>query len=254
MPIFRLSSSSAWSALPLYSSASNCALQRVALELLVQLGRGDRLALLRLDLLRHALERLEGALVAHPGHRLLDALLRLGPLGPRDEDVLLALRLLDLVVELPQRALELLGLGAVLHPGLVQLLGALQRLVVARAAPAWRGRRGPPAPPASRGAPSPPPACCSASASACSFFSSAIARGHLLLRLGQLRLHVDDQLVQHLLRVLGLADQVVDVGPEHRRDTIPDAHATQASRKGASAVKCEASASVMESKLASNSL
>src|SRR5688500_16627605 len=37
----------------------------VARELLLDLGRGDCLPLVGLDLLRHALERLEGALVRH---------------------------------------------------------------------------------------------------------------------------------------------------------------------------------------------
>ena len=39
--------------------------QIVGLELLLQLRCGERLALDRLDLFRHALERLEGALVVH---------------------------------------------------------------------------------------------------------------------------------------------------------------------------------------------
>ena len=81
--------------------------QRVAGEILVHFGRGDELALLVLDLLRHALERLEGALVGDRAHRLLNALVGLGPLLTRDQDVLLALGLFDLVVELTQRRLEL---------------------------------------------------------------------------------------------------------------------------------------------------
>jgi hypothetical protein len=35
--------------------------------------------------------------------------------------------------------------------------------------------------------------------------------GHLLLGLRQLRAHVDENLVQHLLRILGGGDEIVDV-------------------------------------------
>src|SRR5512141_2687050 len=63
--------------------------QLVALELLLELGGGDGLPLLALDLLLHPLEALEGGLVAHPRHRLLDALLRFGAARAGDEDVLL---------------------------------------------------------------------------------------------------------------------------------------------------------------------
>src|SRR5213593_2881033 len=48
----------------------------IAREVLVHLGRRDQLALLVLDLLGHALERLEHALVADRGHGFLDALVR----------------------------------------------------------------------------------------------------------------------------------------------------------------------------------
>jgi len=50
--------------------------------------------------------RLEGARIAQAAHRLLDGPLRLGALLSRDEHVLLALGLFDLVVEHAQRALE----------------------------------------------------------------------------------------------------------------------------------------------------
>src|SRR2546429_8126733 len=93
----------------------------IAREVLVHLGRRDQLALLVLDLLGHALERRERALVADRGHGFLDALVRLGALLPRDQDVLLALRLLDPIVQLAERQLELLGFLAMLHPRLVQL-------------------------------------------------------------------------------------------------------------------------------------
>src|SRR5690242_2615492 len=49
----------------------------IAREVLVHLGRRDQLALFVLDLLGHALERLEHALVADRGHGFLDALVRL---------------------------------------------------------------------------------------------------------------------------------------------------------------------------------
>src|SRR2546422_10217395 len=104
--------------------------ERITREVLVHLGRGDQLALLVLDLLGHALERLEHALVADRGHGFLDALVRLGALLPRDQDVLLALRLLDPIVQLAERQLELLGFLAMLHPRLVQLHRALRVLVV----------------------------------------------------------------------------------------------------------------------------
>src|SRR3989454_2986244 len=102
----------------------------IAREVLVHLGRRDQLALLVLDLLGHALERLEHALVADRGHGFLDALVRLGTLLPRDQDVLLAFRLLDPIVQLAERQLELLGFLAMLHPRLVQLHRALGVLVV----------------------------------------------------------------------------------------------------------------------------
>src|SRR3989442_7040378 len=104
--------------------------QRVSGEILVHLGCGDELALLVLDLLGHPLERLEHAPVADRGHRLLDPLVRFGALGARDQDVLLALRVLDSIVELAQRQLQLLRLFPVLDPRLVQLHGRLRVLVV----------------------------------------------------------------------------------------------------------------------------
>src|SRR4029077_18336811 len=46
--------------------------------------------------------------------------------------------------------------------------------------------------------------------------------------------HVDDQLVQHLFRVLGAIDQVVDVGPDQRRETVKDSHENPRCAGGAS--------------------
>src|SRR5229473_1107068 len=99
--------------------------QGITREILVHLGGGDQLALLVLDLLRHPLERFEGALVRNRPKGLLNAFVRLGPLLARDQDVLLTLRFFDLVVQLPQRALELFSLLAVLDPCVVQLHGVL---------------------------------------------------------------------------------------------------------------------------------
>src|SRR5213592_2179495 len=106
--------------------------QRVARQILVHLGRRDELALFVLDLLRHLLERLERALVADRRHRFLNALVRLGTLLARDQDVLLALGFLDPIVELAQRDLELVRFLAVLDPRIVQLQGGLRVLVVAQ--------------------------------------------------------------------------------------------------------------------------
>ena len=106
-PIRCLSSSSCWSELPLYSSASNCRARWSPENSSLISAAASALRSCGLDLLGHPLERLEGALVGHPGHRLLDPLLGLRPLGPRHQDVLLPLGLFDLVVELAQRELEL---------------------------------------------------------------------------------------------------------------------------------------------------
>src|SRR2546426_5856818 len=181
--------------------------ERIAREILVHLGRRDQLALLVLDLLGHALERLEHALVAHRRHRLLDALVRLGALLPGDQDVLLALRVLDPVVQLAERQFELLGLLAVFHPRLVQLHGALRVLVVAQQGllrqvvpPLLHRQHGPALP-----------------VLGALLFRVHLrrepllirdGRRHLLLRLCQLTPHVADQLVQHLFRILGAIDPV----------------------------------------------
>src|SRR5690606_26876538 len=70
--------------------------------------------------------------VGEPGHRLVDALLRLRALLLRDEEVLLALGLLDLVVQLAQRALELLGLHRLALPGLLERCSAAGVLLLAQ--------------------------------------------------------------------------------------------------------------------------
>src|SRR5437773_2352150 len=197
--------------------------QRVARQILVHLGRRDELALFVLDLLRHLLERLERALVADRRHRFLNALVRLGTLLARDQDVLLALGFLDPIVELAQRDLELVRFLAVLDPRIVQLQGGLRVLVVAQqrllrqvVAPFLDGQHGALLPVLGG-----------------LFLLVDLGRQpllvgdrrrNLLLRLGQLGPHVDDQLVQHLLGVLSAGDQVVDVRPDERRETVKDSH------------------------------
>src|SRR6185503_1685320 len=106
--------------------------ERIARQLFVDLGRRDELALFVLDLLGHALERLERTLIGDRAHRLLNALVRLSTLLARDQNVLLALGLFDLVVERTQRVLELVGLFAVLDPRVVELHRVLDMLVVAQ--------------------------------------------------------------------------------------------------------------------------
>src|SRR5690606_7105141 len=110
--------------------------QRIAGELLVELCLRFRLGLHLLDLARHAIEGLERARVAQAAQRLLNGSLGFGALLPRDEEVLLALGLLDLVVEGAERELELLHrvllllqLFQELLAGRVVLLLARQRLL-----------------------------------------------------------------------------------------------------------------------------
>src|SRR5690606_33945198 len=82
--------------------------QRVARELLVELGLRFRLGFHLFDFAGHAIERFERARVAQTAERLLNRALRFGALLARDEEVLLALGLLDLVVEGTERQLQLL--------------------------------------------------------------------------------------------------------------------------------------------------
>jgi hypothetical protein len=140
-PILRLSASSSSSAPRFASSCRTCAGQRVARVLLGELGRGLGLGLDLIDLRRHPIERLEGRGVVQAAHRLLDGLLRLGALLPRDEDVLLALRLLDLVVEHPQRRLELIDGLLLLLPLILVASREPVVLLLAVRAPPSRGRR-----------------------------------------------------------------------------------------------------------------
>ena len=155
--------------------------------------------------------------------------MRFRPLLARDQDVLLALRFLDAVVELAQRHLQAVGLFPVFDPRLVQadvVLGVLvvpqQRLLGEVVAPFLHRQHGALLP----------------------VFGEFLLllglgrepllvrdrRRHLLLGFRQLGAHVDDQLVEHFFRVLGARDQVVDVRPDQRRETVKDPHT--ASRNG----------------------
>src|SRR5439155_2627256 len=107
-------------------------LQDVARVLLLELGGRLGLGLDLIDLAGHALERLEGALILETVHGLLNRLLRLGALLPRDEDVLLPLRLLDLVVQHPKSLLQLIDRGLLLRPLLLEGVGELVVLLLPR--------------------------------------------------------------------------------------------------------------------------
>ncbi len=48
--------------------------------------------------------------------------------------------------------------------------------------------------------------------------------GDLLLRLYQLRAHVEDDLIEHLLGLLEFRDHRIDVGPEEHRDSVENVH------------------------------
>ena len=113
--------------------------------------------------------------VGQAAHGVLDRLLRLGALLPRDEDVLLALGLLDLVVERAQlRPSASRPRPSAAATACSNSAGMLVVLLSCGAAPPWRGRRRRRAPPASPCAPTP---CASSTCSSHCFFrrfSSAI--------------------------------------------------------------------------------
>jgi hypothetical protein len=198
-------------------------LQGVARELVAKLHGGIGLGFDLVDLLAHPLEGVEGAGIGDPGHRVLDGLLRLGSLLARDEDVLLALGLLDLVVERAQLLLELVD-GIFLQLGLLAELGelavvlglALEGLlgqVFVAGAHCQHGLAFPLLP--------------QIGLLVALLFQTLLVGNrdcHLLFRLDELVLHVEDDLVQHLLRILGLGDDVVDVGLEQRSDARKDSH------------------------------
>jgi hypothetical protein len=80
---------------------------------------GQAATLRLLDLLGHTVEGLESRRVGKSGHRFVDALLRLSTLLLGDQEIPLTLRLLDLVVELAERGLELFGLVGLRLPRLL---------------------------------------------------------------------------------------------------------------------------------------
>src|SRR5690606_10288905 len=106
------------------------AFERVAGERLADLGGGERAPLGLLDPLGHAVEGLEGGAVGEARHGFVDPLLRLRALLLGDEEVLLALGLLDLVVQLAQRILQLLRLHRLALPRLLERGGALGVLLL----------------------------------------------------------------------------------------------------------------------------
>jgi len=185
-------------------------LQGVAGQGLVDLGGGHGAPLRLLDLLGHAVEGLEGGSVRETGHGLVDPLLGLGPLLLGDEEIPLPLGLVDLLVELAEGSLELLrllGLGA---PGPVQGSGPVGVLLVpdkgllGQVVPALLHRQHGPLLPL------------------LGLFDLFIELGAELALVGdgggdfplglrQLVAHVQDDLIQHLLRVFGPVDQIVDV-------------------------------------------
>src|SRR5690606_2070849 len=187
------------------------------------LGRGEGAPLGLLDLLGHAVEGLERRAIAEAGHGLVDALLRLGALLFGDEQVLLALGFLDLVVELAQRLLQPLRLVVLAAPGLLErdrALGMLllpqQRLLRQVVASLAHGQHGAVLPVAGE-------LLLIVELRA----QLALIRDRdrdLLLRLRELLAHVDENLVQHLLRVLRTRDRIVDVRAKQRRQLLPDAH------------------------------
>src|SRR5262249_6788823 len=97
----------------------------------VELRRGLGARFLVADLVLHPVEGGEGAAGVDALERGVDALLGLGATAARDQQVALALRLADLVLQLLERALEDLDLLVLL---LVLLLEAVGDLLVAVAA------------------------------------------------------------------------------------------------------------------------
>src|SRR5437868_9533000 len=55
------------------------------------------------------------------------------------------------------------------------------------------------------------------------------SRRDLLLRLCELRPHVDENLIEHLLGIFGPRDQIVDVRPQERAQSIEESHGGLAS-------------------------
>src|SRR5579863_9653617 len=228
----------------------------VARELLVDLRMRLELPLVLVDPLLHPGERLERRLLRQRGHRLRDPLLRLGTPLPCDQEVLLPLRLLDLLVQVAQGILQLLGLIAVRLPGRFKLLPVREVLVL----PEQRLLREVVAPLPDRQHRAVLPILRLAMLLVGLVAQPLLIRDRrrdLLLRLHELRLHVDDDLIQHLLGMFGRGDEIVDVGAEECGKTVVDAHAYaryyRASQYVESSRRCAVSAKVMPSYLARNS-
>ena len=116
-PIFRFRSSSSLS--PDVSRPSSCRNSRSSALSPASSWSIFLLGVRRFDLVYlfgHAVERLERRLISRGAQGRLDALLRLRPLGAGDQDVLLALRFLDLLRQVAQRSLELLDRVALRLP------------------------------------------------------------------------------------------------------------------------------------------
>ncbi len=224
----------------------------VAGELFLDFDGRLELALVVLDALFHPGERLERRFLGERRHRVVDALLRLRATLAGDEQILLALRFLDLVVQIAQRVLELFGLELVLLPRLRQLLavrvvlGLAHERLLGEIVAVLRDRE---------------PRLVLPVGALLELGVGLVAqpllvgdrRGDLLLRLGKLRPHVRDDLIQHLLGIFGPRDQVVDVRPQQGRKTIEKAHGQRASRYVPISRRCDASDTVMPSYAARNS-
>src|SRR5690606_35728952 len=199
------------------------AFERVAGERLADLGGGERAPLGLLDPLGHAVEGLEGGAVGEACHGFVDPLLRLRALLLGDEEVLLALGLLDLVVQLAQRILQLLRLHRLALPGLLERGGALGVLLL----PQQRLAREVVAALAHGEHRAVLPLCGLPALLLDLRLELALIRdgdGDLLLGARELLAHVDDHLVENLLRVLTAGDRVVDVGADEQGQSLQDAH------------------------------
>ena len=189
--------------------------QRVALQLAGQLLVGLGLGLDGLDLFGHAVEGIERRRIGQARHRVLDGLLSLGPLLPRNQDVPLALGLFNLVVEHTQLALELLDSVLLMDPLLLKLgrqllvlLGAGEGLFGQLIVASLHREHGLALPVLAMALLLIP----------LLFQALFVPDSHrnLFFRLDELRLHVDEDLVEHLLGVLGLGDQIVQVRLDQR--------------------------------------
>jgi hypothetical protein len=198
--------------------------QRIAGELLGQIRFGFGLRLDLIDLLRHAVERLERALIAETAHRLLDGPLGLGALLSRDEDVALALGLFDLVVEEAERLLQLVDGGLLLGPLIFQGRGEL--VVLALSGEGFLGQRLVARAKSHHRAPLP---LLRVRDLLVELFGESFlvgdGCGDLLFRLDELIVHVQDDLIEHLLGIFRAADQVVEVALDELRQAAENSHA-----------------------------